>query len=124
MQFGINVVAKGFILHSPQQLTIVRIRDGGTTKIRICGILAPACVARYRNDEVSNLLTGLFMREVREMMDSTIEEALYTERILSMRLFQFSLDALDDAIYLKRYRFTKEGICKIVAILSHPSSRN
>jgi len=99
----------------------MRIRDRGITKVRNRATAGLLCLIRSRNADASNLLAALFMRQVQY---DTVEEALYMERLLQVRRYQFNLEALDDAICLKRFRFLKKDIYRIVNILSWPTSMN
>jgi len=67
------------------------------------------------------MLTGYFMRELEY---ATVEEALHIERLLKIGSTTFSLGSLDDGECLKRFRFTKSDISRIISILHWPPQLN
>jgi len=67
----------------------MRIRDRGITKVRNRATAGLLCLIRSRNADASNLLAALFMRQVQY---DTVEEALYMERLLQVRRYQFNLE--------------------------------
>jgi len=99
----------------------MRIRDATITKQTQHATQALLCVSRCRSAGKSNLFTAFFLEEVRY---GITEVALQHARKTVISMNTFSLDCLDDSECLKRFRFTKKDMARLIALLPWSDERN